>query len=134
MDANQNTPKLVLIRGLPGSGKTTMARKMIGFVHIEADQYFIDQAGEYRYDRMQLPSAHRWCQRKTYTALKQGKPVVVSNTFVKLWEMAPYFEMCQSLGISPVVLEAAGQWGSVHDVPLIVIEKMRASWESYAND
>lgn len=43
--------ELLLIRGLPGSGKTTMAKQyaQIGYVHCEADQYF-ERDGEYRFD------------------------------------------------------------------------------------
>ena len=33
--------ELVLIRGLPGSGKSTMARAMTGFVHLEADMHMM---------------------------------------------------------------------------------------------
>jgi len=51
-----------LIRGLPGSGKTTMAKKIEGFEHFEADQYF-EKDGSYEFDPSELNSAHEECQR-----------------------------------------------------------------------
>lgn len=47
--------ELLLIRGLPGSGKSTMAKEYAkaGYVHCEADQFFeID--GQYRFDASKL--------------------------------------------------------------------------------
>ena len=49
---------MVLIRGLPGSGKSTCARE--DYAHIEADMYFMDAEGNYKYN----PSkAHAWCRK-----------------------------------------------------------------------
>ena len=33
--------KLILLRGIPGCGKSTLA-KSLGGIHIEADQYFME--------------------------------------------------------------------------------------------
>jgi len=53
--------KLTLIRGLPGSGKSTLARKLDA-IHIEADQFFIQQNGVYLFNPKKLKAAHEWCQ------------------------------------------------------------------------
>lgn len=68
------SPELVLIHGLPDSGKTTIARELAsnGFEHFEADMFFtID--GVYRYDASCVREAHAWCQKMTRQALSQGK-------------------------------------------------------------
>ena len=43
---------LFILRGLPGSGKTTLA-KSIGAVHFEADMYFME-GNEYKFDVTKL--------------------------------------------------------------------------------
>ena len=40
---------LYIVRGIPGSGKSTFA-KTLGGIHIEADQYFVDGDGNYNFD------------------------------------------------------------------------------------
>jgi len=43
---------LVIIRGLPGSGKSTFAKKFVekGFKHYEADMWMVDKDGNYSFD------------------------------------------------------------------------------------
>lgn len=122
--------ELLLIRGLPGSGKTTMAKKYaeVGYVHCEADQYF-ERDGVYKFDPAKLHAAHDDCLRRTVAAMDAGHPVVVANTFTRRWEMGPYLKAAKKRGINVRIIEATGNWPNVHGVPEDAIERMRARWE-----
>ncbi|EGQ9282999.1 ATP-binding protein [Vibrio vulnificus] len=125
--------KLTLIRGLPGSGKSTLAQqlaKQTHAVHLEADMYFVDQQGRYQFDPTRLEQAHRWCLNKVCQYLKQGRAVIVSNTFVQHWEMKPYLRFAERHGLSVETLVCTGEYGSIHDVPAQTIEKMRQRWQN----
>jgi len=61
--------QLILLRGLPGSGKSTFAN-LLGGIHVEADQYFI-QDGEYKFDASKLKQAHNWCKLRVEHSRKQ---------------------------------------------------------------
>lgn len=116
----------MLIRGLPGSGKSTIAKGMVadGFVHFEADMFFTVD-GVYTYDATRIRDAHAWCQRVTRQALREGQRVVVSNTFTRLQEMEPY----RTMGTKVRVVEARGSWQNTHGVPAAMVERMAQRWE-----
>jgi predicted kinase len=122
--------KLIIIRGLPGSGKTTLAQT-ISLVHYEADQFFMQANGVYEYDKEKIKDAHEWCQKKTEYAMRHlVSPIVVSNTFVKRWEMQPYLDLATSYGYEVFEITMSGPlYPNVHGVPDEVIERMRTNWE-----
>ncbi len=134
--------KLILIRGLPGSGKTTCARGLVDatrdtaspMVHIEADQYY-EVGGDYFFDGSWVREAHRRCFRLTKAVLEGGRDVVVSNTFTRVWEMQHYLDLAEhNLMIDVAVLKCIGNYESVHDVPQKVMERMKARWEDYEHE
>ncbi len=124
---------LILIRGLPGSGKSTFAQRLlqsyldqgVDAVHFEADQFFVNEEGEYVWDGMKIGEAHAWCQSKTFQALENDKTVIVSNTFTVKKELQVYFDMIHQHGQNPTVLVMQSNFGSVHGVPDAVLMNMR---------
>lgn len=122
--------KLVLIRGLPGSGKSTLAKLLHGFVHLEADMYFM-RSGQYCYDASKISDAHGWCLFKAGQAISQRRNVVVSNVFARICEMDPYIELAARYGIQTNIVEAKGNFENVHHVPEDKIQLMKERWEVY---
>jgi predicted kinase len=129
---------LILIRGLPGAGKSTMAKKLMNStsVHLEADMFF-EKDGKYEFKPYLLIEAHTWCLHETIKNLKEGKTVIVSNTFTKFWELEPYLEAAQELtGNRFKVISLKTQFKSIHGIPQDAMDRMSARWEDlpYLNE
>ncbi|OEE30618.1 AAA family ATPase [Vibrio genomosp. F10] len=127
------TQTFTLIRGLPGSGKSTLAQTM-NAAHFEADMYFITAQGEYHYDAGLIQCAHEWCYKQTEQALFNGESVVVSNTFVRRWEILPYYHLARQFGLTLDVIECTGSYANIHDVDKKTITKMKKRWQQWQND
>ena len=63
-------------------------------------------------------------------AMDAGRPVVVSNTFIRRWEMKRYIDHAASLGIPVEEVTMTGDYGSIHDVPNYTVERMKRSFEN----
>ncbi|XP_009948356.1 PREDICTED: NEDD4-binding protein 2-like 2 [Leptosomus discolor] len=93
---------LLLLRGLPGSGKSTLSRILLGQsrdgIIFSTDDYFRQQDG-YTYNAAHLGDAHDWNQKRAKQAMEQGKsPVIIDNTNTQAWEMKPYVEVALEKG------------------------------------
>ena len=95
--------ELYLIRGIPGSGKSTFANHVWNdYAICEADKFFYDKEGNYNFDANKLRQAHEWCRQEVENRMKENlitpqyyPEIVVSNTFTQEWEMEPYFKLAE---------------------------------------
>jgi len=122
---------MFLVRGIPGSGKSTFAAKMFpGVFHIENDMFHIKN-GEYRFDAGRQKSAVSWCMDMCRTALANDMDVVVSNTFTKRRYVKAYMLMALEAGAEFTVYKMNGSFENSHSVPEDVKKNMAAGWEDW---
>ena len=133
------TKKLYIVRGLPGSGKSTFAEALVGsdFLVCEADKYFMVD-GEYKFDATKLKQAHEYCRNLVETYMKDSlvndqfyREIAVSNTFTQEWEMQAYFDLAEKYGYMVFTVIVENRHGGVnqHGVPDDKLEQMKNRFE-----
>ena len=131
---------LTLLRGVPGAGKSTFANFIwTNHVICEADQYFVGEDGEYRFDGSKLKEAHKWCRDKIEGMMQECErsgylyypEIVVSNTFTQEWEMEEYYKLAEKYGytVFSIIVENRHNGKNVHSVPDEKLEQMRNRFE-----
>lgn len=131
---------LYIVRGLPGSGKSTFALNLVGadFLVCEADKYFMVD-GEYKFDGSKLKDAHEFCRNTVETYMRDNveandqfyRQIAVSNTFTQEWEMQPYFDLAKKYGytVFTIVVENRHHGVNHHGVPDEALTRMRDRFE-----
>ena len=124
--------ELFLLRGLPGAGKSTLA-KSLGGKHVEADMYHLDEKGNYNWKPERVKEAHSWCQNQVGNwMIEEEQRIVVSNTFTQEWEMQFYYDWAKEFDykVFSLIVENRHAGTNEHTVPEEVLVKMKDRFET----
>ncbi|XP_074186202.1 NEDD4-binding protein 2-like 1 isoform X3 [Rhinolophus sinicus] len=107
--------RLYLLRGLPGSGKTTLARQLQhDFPRariFSTDDFFFREDGAYEFNADFLEEAHEWNQKRARKAMRNGiSPIIIDNTNLHAWEMKPYAVMALENNYEVIFREPETRW------------------------
>ena len=129
-------PSLILLRGLPGAGKTALAKVFSEdgkYPLISTDDYFTGPKGEYRFKFDKNHLAYEQCEEKTLVEMKRGvEKIFVHNCFALEWEMAPYFKMAGENNYKVFVLTVENRHGSknIHNITGDQLKKMAEKYKT----
>lgn len=125
---------IVVIRGLPGAGKSTYAKKHFPNALILENDMFHIRGGMYSFDSRRQQEAVEWCiAMATMSALK-GMDVVVANTFVHRKYIETYRRLAEATNQWFKVIRLETQYGSIHNVPENVLKNMREGFEDWEGE
>lgn len=136
--------RCILMVGLPGSGKSTAVREIIGSndffglssVICSTDDFFMVN-GRYQFDGRKLGEYHARNFQKFALACADGVPlVIVDNTNIMKEHRTPYIKLAEALGYE-VSVRVVGEFTeeacqtyaarNTHGVPLDGIRRMAAA-------
>jgi len=136
--------KIVIMRGIPGSGKSTFAKKNFDGAYICSADCFFDTLAERKgtsyleeFKPWLVSTAHQFCWGIFIEAVFDDEPlIVVDNTNIHHWEYGNYQKLGEKMGYEvevvkiPLELTAEEYFTrNTHGVPLEVIQRMMDEYE-----
>lgn len=124
---------MILMQGVPGSGKSTVAQALVGEGKIfSTDEFW---GAGYRFDSTRLGEAHEWNQERAERSMAVDCPtVIIDNTNIKHDHVIPYLVLAAKYGYTVQVVRvstdpALAAARNTHDVPAKVVFKMHREME-----
>lgn len=140
--------KLIIMRGIPGSGKSTRANDLVGEGIIHSTDAIIEATGDYSGYFQRMVESKDWSEHgrthnKNFKNARQSmiegvSPVIVDNTNIKAYEPKKYVEAALRMGLDEnnISIVDVGNGGvsatvlaerNTHNVPLETIRRMMSS-------
>lgn len=127
---------LIILRGLPGSGKTTLAGLLSenGKYPIHSiDSYFEDPVtGEYKFEFEKNHLAYKACEDAARNSMENGiSKIFIDNAFTLEWEIEPYFKLAKEFRYKIFVVTVENRHGSknIHDIADDQLRKMAEKYK-----
>lgn len=139
--SNKTTGAVIIMRGIPGSGKSTFVRQKYSHATVcSADHYFTDDEGNYEFDIDEIGEAHQYCRNQFYEAIDCKDPlIVVDNTNLTMRAMEFYiaeaiehnYEIIFVHVVTPINIALERQ---THNVPEETVQEFADKMEELPSD
>jgi predicted kinase len=120
---------LTIIRGLPGSGKSTYAyNNYKGIVILEADMLCM-QDGKYIFESDKIKTHHNSIHAIVDIILSNNADCVITGTLTRKWEIEPYIRLAEKHNQKYQIIKLVNNYLTIHSVPVETIKTMKDRWE-----
>ena len=128
--------RVIIMRGIPGSGKSTRARELVGegIIHSTDDLFMVD--GKYKFNPNLLGRNHSLNLSNFEDSLeKELSPVIVDNTNVRHRDYKEYVTRAAEFGydvqyeVLPLIDVKIAVERNTHSVPEFAIQRMIDLWQ-----
>lgn len=139
--------RLIMVMGLPGSGKTWFARALaeeLGAAHFNSDRIRKEGGGPVGYTAADKARVYRDLFTRVTNALLQGGAVIVDATFSKASYRQPYLEWAAAHRVQvhillmqaseEVIAERVSKKRPDSDADLAVYQRIKAEYEPLAQE
>ena len=125
---------LHIIRGKPGSCKSTFAKQRFpGILLLENDMFHMHD-GDYDWHAENMKDAISWCAEMAETALANSMDVVIANTFTKRKYIEFYKKLADEHHAKFDVYRCTGNFKNVHGLTDSMVQKFEDSMEDWPGE
>jgi predicted kinase len=134
-------PTVFIMRGLPGSGKSTIYHRLVkkyftenpchkSTIHCSADNYWTAIDGSYKFDLTRVPQSHHFCLRVFCEhGMRMSHLIFLDNTNTSLWEFSHYVKIAEAYDYKTVIITLnisveTALARNIHNVPEKTIRNM----------
>lgn len=125
---------VVILRGLPGSGKTSLSKMFRAHQYISMDLFWTRGATPYKFDYEKLPEAIRWTRTQFSNALNSAGAdlIVVDNTNYAKQHFQYFLDEADRVGATVHIVHVERpleDLSNQHGVPEDKVLQMAEKWE-----
>jgi 2',3'-cyclic-nucleotide 3'-phosphodiesterase len=145
IDFRSNSKVVIIMRGCPGSGKSTSSQALIDYLSetgvmpalsmskCSADDYMKNEDGDYEYNHAKISMVHGRCKEQFMASLaKKNNLIIVDNTNIKLFEFKVYVNAARNQGYEVYQWELELRFDNMHGVPFDKVEQMQKNYKPSA--
>lgn len=124
---------LYIVRGIPGSGKSTLIKKITKNI-VELDDYYNEKYGYYKFSYDEVPQSHKYALNKIEKMMiDKLDEIAVIDSFIKNKDFDQYKKLAIKYNYQPIEIIVHSDFKDIHNVPIKRLEEMCNEFEFIPN-
>ena len=109
---------LYIVRGIPGSGKSTLIKKITKNI-VELDDYYNEKYGYYKFSYDEVPQSHKYALNKIEKMMiDKLDEIAVIDSFIKNKDFDQYKKLAIKYNYKPIEIIVHSDFKDIHNVSI----------------